>query len=76
VTINPSTDQVPIAVGAVVMLLVLLVLQTRRASRFWLRAFPLVLRNRISPYFEPRPAIHSHLPNPDEKQVEDDAHAH
>ena len=59
---NPSTDQVPIAVVAAVMLLVLLVLQTRRASRLWLRGLPRVLRNRISPYFEPRPGRPSHSP--------------
>jgi hypothetical protein len=58
------------------MMLVLLVLQTHRASRLWLRAFPRVLCNRISPYFDPRPAIHPNLPNPDEIQAENDAPAH
>ena len=73
---NPSTDQAPIAVVAAVMLLVLLVLQTRWASRLWLRAFPRILRNRLSPYFEPRPAVHPHLLDPNQIQVEDDAPAH
>jgi|SRR5580700_6723377 hypothetical protein len=56
------------------MLFILLVMRTRSASRLWLRAFPRVLRNRIIPYLEPSPAVHPHLPSPDEIQVGDDAY--
>jgi hypothetical protein len=74
---HPSAAQVLIFVVAAVMLVLLLILQTRRASRLWLRVFPRVLRNRLSPYLEPRPAVHPHLFKPDEIPIiEDDAPAY
>jgi hypothetical protein len=73
---HPSAAQVLTVVIAAVILPLLQILQTRRASRFWLRGLPGVLRNRISSYFEPRPAVHPYLPNPDEIQLQDDAPAY
>jgi hypothetical protein len=73
---HPSAGQVLLLVIAAVMLAPLLILQTRRASRLWLRVSPRFLRARLDPFFEPRPAVHPHLPDPNEIQVEDDAPVH
>ena len=74
---HPAAGQVLFVVVAAVMLLLLLILQTRRASRLWLRALPRCLRDRLDPFFEPPPAVHPHLLNPDEIPIiEDDAPAY
>jgi len=74
---HPAAGQVLLVVVAAVMLPLLLILQTRPASRLWLRVFPHYLRNRLNPYFDPPPRVHPHLLNPDEIPIiEDDAPAY
>ena len=58
---------------AAMLLAVVLILQTRRVSRVWLRWLPRALRGSIGPYFDQPPAIHPQLPDPDEVEVEHNA---
>jgi hypothetical protein len=58
---------------AAVLLAVVLILQTRRVSRVWLRWFPRALRESIGSYFDPPPSVHPHLPDPGDVEVDDDA---
>ena len=58
---------------AAMLLAVVLILQTRRVSRVWLRWLPRVLRQSIGSYFDPPPAVHPQLPDPDDVEVRHDA---
>ena len=62
--------------GAAVLLAFELLLQTRRISRIWLRWIPRALRETISPYFDPPPNVHLHVPDPNEIELEEDAVLH
>ena len=53
-------------IGFIVFVLFLVALQMPRVSRVWLSWLPSLLRNYIQPYFEPPPAVHPHLPDPNE----------
>jgi hypothetical protein len=59
--------------GAAVLLAFVLVLQTRRIGRIWLRWIPRTLRETISSYFDPPPSIHPDVPDPNEIELEEDA---
>ena len=52
--------------GAAALLAFVLVLQTRRISRIWLRWIPRTLRETLNPYFDPPPSIHPEIPDPNE----------
>ncbi|MBF6570987.1 MAG: hypothetical protein IVW54_19145 [Candidatus Binataceae bacterium] len=49
-----------------VLLALTVALQTRHISRLWLRWIPRPLRELIRPYFDPPPAIHPDVPDPNE----------
>ncbi len=69
-----ETAKLTILIGAGAVLLALtLTLQTRRISHVWLRWIPRTVSQRISPYFEPPPRVHPHVPDPNKSEIEHDA---
>jgi hypothetical protein len=60
-------------VVAASLLMLILMLQTRRVSRVWLRWLPKGLRESIGGYFDPPPAVHPDVPDPNEIEVGSDA---
>jgi hypothetical protein len=70
VVVNPAIALTVLIAG--VLLALTLVLQTRHISRLWLRWIPRPLREIIRPYFDPPPAIHPHVPDPNQIEVDEE----
>jgi hypothetical protein len=68
--VNPAIALTVLIAG--VLLALTLALQTRHISRLWLRWIPQPLRELIGPYFDPPPAIHPDVPDPNEIEVDED----
>jgi len=68
---NPPIIVMILLAASLLMLIVML--QTRRVSRVWLRWLPKGLRESIAGYFDPPPAVHPDVPDPNEIEVDSDA---
>jgi hypothetical protein len=60
----------PAIITAAALLVLTLVIQTRRISRIWLRWLPSKLRGLVDPHFDPPPSVHPGIPDPNKIEVE------